>query len=158
MKLIGKISVRDVFGAKGQILEMVMKDKGDSHKLMRVVGIASGLQTGEGDNGPWTGLKGQFRATNLLTGEEFSSGKCFLPNVAQDMVVGAIMADGASAVEFAFDISVQFEESAATSYIYSAESLIQPKENDPLSMLLHGVQFSLKLEDKTDAVEKPHKK
>lgn len=157
MRLISKISVRDVFGGKGQILDLVMKDKDQSHALMRVVGIASGISTGEGDNGPWTGLKGQFRATNLVTGEEFSSGKCFLPNIAQDMIVGALMAETSNAVEFAFDVSAIFDETAATSYVYSAESLIPPTENDPLAMLYKGLQAQLPLKSAPDAQEKPAK-
>lgn len=139
MELIKKISVRDVFGGKAEILKVVMSDQEKKHPIMRVVGIASGMRTGESDNGPWTGLKGQFSATNLVTGQEFRSGQCFMPDVANDLVVGALMAEDSSAVEFGFIIYASYDETAATSYIYSAEPLVKPKENDPLAMLLLSV-------------------
>lgn len=154
-KLVGKISVRHVFGSKGEILSVVMQDKEVSHKLMRVVGIASDIKTGEGDNGPWTGLKGQFKATNLVTGEVFQSGQCFLPGVASDMVEGALKS-GASAVEFGFDISVVFDENSATSYVYYAEPLFDTAENDPVALLSARLEAEQKkLEAPKDVKKEP---
>jgi len=156
-KLIGKISVRHVVGTKGGILTAVMSDKEVSHKLMRVVGIASDIKSGEGDNGPWTGLKGQFKATNLVTGEMFQSGQCFLPSVASDMVEGALKA-GATAVEFGFDISAQFDEQSATSYVYHAEPLFEAAENDPVALLTARLDAQQKKLDAPKEAEKEHAK
>ncbi len=139
MKLISKISMRDVVGGKSVILETIMKDKTISHPVARVIGIASGLKTGEGDNGPWTGLTGQFKATNLLTGEVYQSGKCFMPDVAQDMIVGALMAGNTASVSFGFDVSVEYDEKSATSYVYTAASLMDSGPTDPISMLEQSI-------------------
>jgi len=152
-KLIGKISVRHVFGSKGNILSTVLGDKNISHKLMQVVGIASDIKTGEGDNGPWTGLKGQFKATNLVTGEVFQSGQCFLPSMANDMVEGALKG-GASAVEFGFDISAMFDESSSTSYVYQVEPLFETAENDPVALLTARLEAEQKKLEAPKEVEK----
>ncbi len=134
MKLVNKLSVKAIIGGKGNILETVMKDKENEHIVARIIGIASGIKTGEGDNGPWTGLTGQFKGVNVLTGEEFRSGILFMPSVAQDMVVGALMGD-TKAVEFGFDITAKYDEESATSYVYGAVPLFESSESDPLSML-----------------------
>lgn len=152
MKLITKLSVKAIIGGKGNILETVMKDKTVEHVVARIVGIASGLKTGEGDNGPWTGLTGQFKGTNLMTGEVYQSGILFMPNVAQDMVIGALMGE-TKAVEFGFDITAQYDESSATSYVYGAIPLFESSEADPLKALEARISTQA-LENKPETEEK----
>ena len=147
MKLINKLSVKAIIGGKGNILETVMKDKEAEHVVARILGIATGIKTGEGDNGPWTGLTGTFKGVNVTTGEEFQSGVLFMPNVAQDMVTGALMAD-TKAVEFGFEITAKYDETSATSYVYSARPLFESSESDPLKMLEARMTEPLKIENK----------
>ena len=76
MQLLRKISAATVIGGKETVLETVMKDKGKSHTLYRVIGIANDAKEGQGKVGfaDWKCLLGNFEATNLLTGEVFRSG------------------------------------------------------------------------------------
>lgn len=145
-KIINKLSVKAVFGGKGPILDKVMGDKTKAHPIVRFLGIATGMKTGEGDNGPWTGLTGQFKGINLDTGEEFRSGVLFMPNVAQDMVIGALMGD-TKAVEFGFEVTAQYDEASATSYAFGASPLFESAESDPLKMLESKIAAQA-LEDK----------
>jgi hypothetical protein len=134
MKLITKLSIKQIIGGKSSILDKVISDKEKEHVVARILGVATGMKTGEGDNGPWTGLTGQFKGINTDTGEEFQSGVLFMPNVAQDMVIGALMGES-KAVEFGFEISVKYDESSATSYVYSARPLFESSDSDPIKLL-----------------------
>lgn len=170
MQLLRKISARTVFGSRADIQAMVLADRSKSHPLFRVIGICNGQRHGStkdvgeengGDNakatvlgpkatvlGPkdkmrdWTALLGAFQATNLTTGEVFKSGVCFLPNYVTDAVTGQLGADVES-VKFAFDIYAHFDEQSATSYIFEAESLMEPAEDDPLKALAATVGGAL---------------
>lgn len=131
--LIKKVTVKTVFGDPKKYI----RDNGlkASVAIVRIVGIATRLVTGESDYGPWVKFKGNFKATNLLTGEEFRSGSCLMPEVASDLVEGAMCGEGVDGVNFAFDILLVPDDSSATGYVYQAEPLIDYTESDPLALL-----------------------
>lgn len=146
MALIKKLSVKTVVG---NVKKMVASDEiKEPTAIMRIFGVATRAQVGEGDNGPWVAFIGQFKAINLLDGTEYTSGKAFLPDVASDLLEGALAGDGAQGAEFGFDVLVVPDESSATGYIYQAESLIKPTEDDTLSRLEKTVTPPAALEDK----------
>lgn len=123
MKLLSKISVKTVCGNVKEL---------PNENLMRVIGIAKGTFTGTTNFGEYVGFKGQFKAINLATGEEFSSGKLFLPEIAQNLVEGAL--SETESVEFAFDLGKK-EADNAVGYEYTIQPLIEAKENNPLALL-----------------------
>ena len=134
--LIKKISINKVIGGKPKIAEIAkyFADHPEEKALYlaRFFGAANGTKTGISDFGEWSCLTGQFRAINVQTGETFDSGICFLPDVAQDLVLGAL--NGSNAVDFAFDIGVVLDDSSATGYVYIATPLVQ-EENNPISRM-----------------------
>ena len=66
----------------------------------------------------------------------FRTGQLFLPDVALDLVAPAVIASKKSeTVQFAFRIGVVKDSTSATGYVYVAEALIEPEENDPLALL-----------------------
>lgn len=139
MNILKKITVKSVVGnVKKLVIDGTLAENGGQMNVMRVFGNAVGLKTGESDNGPWTAARGQFKAI-ALTGEnegvEFVSSVCFMPDVAMDMVEAQMMADGVSSVEFAFDISIVADEDSATGYVYTANPLLAPEEDNPLDRL-----------------------
>jgi hypothetical protein len=159
MQLLRKISARTVYGSKGAVLEAVFKDKTKPHPLYRIVGICTGTRTGQSIEGEtdgaikrkpqpgdkmrdWTALLGNFEAVNALTGEVFRSGVCFLPNYVADLVAGQLTGD-VDNVRFAFDITAQYAEESATSYVYAATPLIAPKPDDPLAILTGSIPAML---------------
>lgn len=105
--------------------------------ILRVAGIASGTLTGSSTYGPWTALSGDFYAVNLETGEEFRSGKCFMPATALSLVEGAL-AGSPEGVEFAFDFGVKAAENAI-GYEYTTKSVVKAKESDAMGALLAKV-------------------
>lgn len=132
-----KISVSKVIGGKPKIAKIVEFFKENTTAavmpLCRMYGTATGTKEGVSDFGEWRALTGQFRGVNIADGETFDSGVCFLPDVAQDMVLGALNG-GAQAVDFAFDIGVVLDEESATGYVYRASPVIQ-EENNPIARL-----------------------
>lgn len=135
INLIKKLSVNKVIGGKPKIASIVKffqeNTTSPAMPLARFFGTANGTKHGVSDFGEWTCLTGQFRAVNLDTGETFDSGVCFLPDVAQDLIIGAL---GSGSVDFAFDIGVVLDDDSATGYVYTASPLLQ-EENDPISRL-----------------------
>ena len=102
---------------------------------MQVMGVATGIKTGESDKGPWTALLGSFQAINMETGDTYRSGVCFLPNIMLNLVTPRLLEKESKAVEFAFNIGVKADEKSATGYVYIAEPIFETAENDPLEML-----------------------
>lgn len=139
MQLLRKISTRTVFGGKGEVLELVMADKTKPHTLYRVGGEATAILVGHGQDEtmrPWIALLGRFRAVNVKTGEIFTSMKCFLPEfLSQGIGAGLGSEPGEKTVTFLFDITAQFDEASATSYVYGAAECLPPEEGDSLERL-----------------------
>jgi len=129
--ILKKVSIKTVFGdvkaalKKGQIA--------DGAQVMRVMGIASGIKTGETQFGTWNALLGQFRATNLVTGEQFNSGKCFLPESAMELIVPVVQAGNTA--EFAVDIGVKENDTLAIGYEYTVTPLIDQGGSDAMESL-----------------------
>jgi len=132
MSIIKKLSVKAVVGD----VKKLARDLEDGKTLMlaRFVGIAHGTQTGTTDNGDWTAFKGDFGSVNLLTGEEFSAGKLFLPEVAENLTIAAL--SNADTVELGFDIGIKGNTNSVTGYEYIATPLIKPTENNPVTALM----------------------
>ncbi len=127
--LIKKITVKTVCGS--------MKRPGENdpeHKLMMVVGVATGVKSGESNFGPWQALRGQFQATNMETGEIFRSGVCILPNIAQDLLLPQLFGEGVNGVEFGLEIGVR-PSSTPIGYEYTCNPVFQA-DNDPLAHVL----------------------
>ena len=128
MNVIKKISVKTCFGGKKEIFANIDSD------ILRVYGKARGTKSDVSQYGTWTAFIGSFRAVNLVTGEEFASSKIFLPNQAEEMLLGVL--GGNDVVDFGFDIGVSENETSATGYEFTVKPLLQPKEeDDPLAQM-----------------------
>lgn len=145
--LIKKISVKTVMKARPEI----PKEPGEVNYLMELLGIAGSIQNGETDKGPYVKFLGSFQAKNLKNGEVFRSGAAFMPDVAGNLVLGALNS-GATSVEFGFKIGVVKDDQSATGYVYVAEPMFKAAENDPLELLVKKAPAAL--EDKSKEVKK----
>ena len=143
-KLLKKLTVKEI-GAKPDLRAMIAaNDKGERYPVARVVGIARKTK-------PYIDPKdgkesilffGSFKGTNLQTGAEFMSGKAFFPGAIPDMLYGALGGE-TTEVQFGFDIYAEFNETAATKYVYQVESLIPLAENDSLRLLSDSISAPL---------------
>ena len=149
---VGKLSTKNILHNKRP---NVPEKDGEVNYLYDVVGVAGSVKAGQGDYGPWNKFIGSFQSTNHETGEVLRSGACFLPAVAENLVLGALSNVETTSVQFAFKIGVVKDDKAARGYIFVAEPILPPAENDPLEQLTKQV---LRLEHQQEATADTPKK
>ena len=121
-----------------------LKD-GETVWIADVVGIGRGVKTGMSNFGDWTAIMGNFVARPLVGenfGKQYRTGQLFLPDVANNLVIPVIEGNKGD-VQFAFKIGITQDDDAAPGYIYTAEYLMEPEENDPLEMLIKSAMPAL---------------
>lgn len=137
---IKKISVKTVVGS----MKSVLAAGADGGGLMRVIGRVTSVKSGESTYGKWTGLLGQFEATNLLSGEVFESSVCLLPDVILNKILVAL--EDVDTLDFAADIGFRRTDDArdgGSGYEYYATPLMDDA-SDPLEGLRRkAAQFEL---------------
>ena len=139
--LLKKISAKQVVGNVKKVVADSLKNDGDKMDLYNVIGIATGVKTGETDYGPWIAFTGQFEATNIETGEVFQSGKCHMPEPLDQMIHDVIVqkdTDGNPAVEsvqFAYTVGVKRRDDLQVGYEYTLREIVSADAADPLAAL-----------------------
>lgn len=123
--ILKKISTKTVCGdiAPSKILK-------EGTPLYRVYGIVRGIKTGQTQYGEFTGFRGDFRAQNVETKEAFAGAVCYLPPVAQDLVLGAFDMNTRQPLNFAFEIGIKENLKVPMKYEYTCEPLMKPQESD----------------------------
>lgn len=87
-EILRKISTKTILGnLKKAVMDGTTKLPCD---LFTIIGRASNLRVGEGDNGPWTALLGEFEAVRLSDGQAFLSSQCFIPGPAGELLVNQV--------------------------------------------------------------------
>jgi hypothetical protein len=118
--------------------------------IMRLTGMVIDIKRGQGDNGPWVALLGEFTAVSRKTGEIFQSAKAFIPGAINDLIAARMMQEGTRAVEFAVDVSIQWSK-GSLGYEYINHTLIKDDENASPSMrLMRLVQESAPIAELAD--------
>lgn len=134
-QLVKKITSRDVMGNLKEVIRESGKKNGEIVPLFTIIGQVMGHSAGESQYGPWTKIKGRFRATNKISGDIFNSAVAMVPDEITDPVLAALTLDGAQSVDMAFDVSAKIDDATAVGYIYVCEPLMAPSEDDPLERL-----------------------
>lgn len=123
-----KISAKDMGFTKPIIQALVIGAQEVDHFLFRAVGIASALKPYKIKDGDRAGeiafgLLGQFEGTNA-DGETKMGSVLYLPGYVNDMIVAALSMDDTAAVKIAFDVYARYDETSATSYVFTARDLL----------------------------------
>ena len=71
----------------------------------------------------------------MQTGETVGVARAILPGAIGEMLSNAIK-NGAEAVDFAVEIFIEYDESAATMYKFSTRSLIEPETPKPVQSIM----------------------
>lgn len=132
-KLSGKVLVGNV--------KTYVKDlqEGQSVELFQVVGIARKIKTGISNFGEWEALMGEFVAEALVgakAGQRYRTGQLFLPDVALNLVASELTSGNINGIQLGFKVGAMVDETSSTGYVYTAEFLMEPEENDPLESLI----------------------
>jgi hypothetical protein len=105
--------------------------------ICRIFGKADGIKVGEDASGNvWQALKGSFAAFNLQTGQEYRSGKLFLPTGIHETVEAGVLALGENKEGLTIDFALEIfavKASNPIGYSYQAVNLMPPTANDELS-------------------------
>lgn len=133
--IVKKLSVKSILGKKPKPPE-----EGKTEWLCQIVGVATGVKTGNSNFGDWTALTGSFQGSNMETGVITRSGVCFLPDVALNLITPGLMQKETKGIEFAFNIGIKFDDDSTTKYVYVVEPIFEASENDPLEMLTKKLQ------------------
>ncbi len=149
-KLLSKITFKSVIGAP-EMSAVKFHDESGTEKTamrcvereyMRLAGVVRGYEVKTSQYGDSVEFKGQFRAINMITGEESNAGKLFLPNIAESYVFNAFSAhshvEGFTGLEVAFDVGIKPAATPA-GYEYTVKPLIEQKEPDALDLLMSNL-------------------
>lgn len=133
-----KLSMKGLVGnVKAHVKEL---ENGQQIALASIAGIVRGTKSGESNFGPWVALTGDFMAQPAVgdkVGNRCRTGVLFLPDVAQDLVLPLVSGLGkGDGIEIAFEIGAEADETSNTGYVYTAQFLTEPEENDPLEALI----------------------
>lgn len=121
-----------------KLQKMYEKDKKSARiDVLDIFGIAKKAKPGSTAFGDYLRFAGQFKATNLLTKEQFTAGAVILPRFLEEQLFAVMSVDAVNDVQFAFRISVEYDADTrnARHYQYKAQPLLKPAENDALSLL-----------------------
>lgn len=114
--------------------------------LCRIFGKADGIKTGESQDGRvWSALTGSFAAINLQSGEEYRSGKLFLPSGIHETVENAVRALGENKEGLSITFGLEIRSVTASNpigYSYQAANLVATTATDELSELRKAIEAS----------------
>ena len=159
MKTVRKVTVKSVVGNLKKLIKA--GDISGNQAIMRIMGSVSSLRSVQTTYGDSTGFKGQFEATNLLTGELFSGMEAFLPGIIEDKLVAEFQGreDQEAPLVFACDVFVQVSEGDDdgdyAGYEYSAAPLTEARAADPFAALRGDLPPLPALPNQADAFEEP---
>ncbi len=134
MQILNKITVKAVCGELKNLFTLEEKQAGKDRDIMKVIGNVKNREEIKGQYGTSWKLKGEFKAVNIQTGEEFFSGACFLPGLAEELVIGQMDDIGDNSIQFAFIIGIKPAENKV-GYEYIVKPLIKPAENNALTLI-----------------------
>lgn len=142
MEILKKLTVKGVNGNKvldaSTLFDAKAKD-GDKVPVATMYGIARDALPKETDKGPYYLFKGDFAGVNTLTGEEYRSGQCILPEIAEAIVAGGLADESVTSLQFAFEVGVKKDSSAIRGYAYYVVPLVEQNDSDPLAALAKQV-------------------
>lgn len=118
-------------------------------QLYSIIGVATGLKSGESNYGAWTALVGRFEAERTADGSMFAAPMVLLPEVAAEPIVQAVRASQGQGIEFALVVTVE-PTLSAPGYVYDIATVVPQRRND----MLAGLRASLRAyHDAADPVE-----
>lgn len=110
-------------------------------QLYTIIGVCTGIKTGESQYGGWVGFTGSFEAVRISDGIRFNAPVAFIPEPASGMTLAALteaqnrnQGPGTVSVRFAFIVGAKPSDKAA-GFEYYVEPVMQASENDALSDL-----------------------
>lgn len=128
-----KLTLAGVVGKQEKWYDKMVTDK--SVRLAVFYGVARSFKPGSTAIGPYVSFLGDFRAVNIATGEESASAKMILPGIAEELLAGAVSADGTKEVRFAFEIGAKYVPERNIKVEYTLTPLTKMQDEDAIGEL-----------------------
>jgi hypothetical protein len=136
MKLKSRLSIGDVYGkvaTKENLLKMI---GGEELDIATIIGVATRIVAKEdGKFGVSYKIMGDFKMTNLKTGEMHRGSTLYLPSVGNSVIAAQLADESVTSCQFAFKITARYDETSPVQYVYDFEPLIAAAKNDPIALL-----------------------
>lgn len=132
MEILRKITVRDLAGKVD--IKKLLEAPDETLVLGKIFGVVNKAKPDSSALGEFLRFYGSIRGVTV-DGEIKQSGSLILPGVAQDFLYGALQLENVESVQFGFEISVKYDESAIAKYVYKVTPLIDSKPDDPMERL-----------------------
>lgn len=135
---------------KESIVEKVLADKKKPIALFHIVGSATQAIVKESksyEDKESIEFRGSFLAIDAVTGEQFKSGKLYLPSVVEAEFAAAVQSAGL--IEIAVSVVAEYAEKAATLYTYNIKSYGK-EDNSAFDKLLTLIPGAAKLVGATE--------
>lgn len=146
-KYIKKATLGDIGLKKSVLQELVMANKTGELNIAVFAGRANRAAIEESSFGERTQeyvkFFGDFEAQNLVSGEKYKAGSLILPEIAQGPL--ALSIAEADFAEFSLIITVRYDETVATSYIFGMKTFGENKPSliDQLLGSIPDEEFTL---------------
>ncbi len=151
--LLKKIVAKNLVAGRIKDIAKAIENDLEKTQLYKLVGQATGYETGEGNFGPWIAFKGNFEAYDKDL-NVYKSNKAFVQEPLQSMIKEVLDGD-AEMCEFGLTVAVRRRDDLEVGYEYEISPMIEVAESDSLTHLR-----TLALEDNSpaDELKKPPKK
>lgn len=117
-----------------------LKDTPPVLPLVKIIGYINGAKPGMSDNGEFIKFLGNFRGTNLATGEQLDGPVMIVPNYLADSLYAAVQdTNRVGPIQIALEFGARYDESAVAKYVFVCHDLLPRGEADPLSLLENAV-------------------
>lgn len=153
MQTIKVISIKSVFGKPQREKIDSKKDRlfsldYGSKDIIQIIGVASGVFNKSTAIGDFIGLRGQFQATNLETGEVYRSPKCLIDNETTDQVVERLSMLDNVAVEFGYVVGMMANK-VKPGYLFPTRTILEAHKNDPIAAIEAKIKGGAKVKTKS---------
>jgi len=143
VSFLKKLTVREAGLSMAELEKVAVAAAGQEVPVLRIVGFLTGATVAQSSYGPYTSFEGEIAGTNILSGQEYRSGKLILPSVAEAPLLSIVnnREDDTMRVRFAVDVTVTENKSlkGGTKFKYGVRPLIEPSQDDELSKMMKSL-------------------
>jgi len=131
-----RLTIKSIYGP----LKGIDLSEGEK-KLFKIAGVATYVERGDGEFGPWVGLRGTFAAINAETGEITESTRAIVPGAEMmcEMYEAQQREDASATLRFSGEVFAVPKEKDPTKYDIVYRPIIAADASNPALALLDEV-------------------
>lgn len=129
-----KITMKEVMGEDIRKYWRSLPVTTQTVEVVKVGGLVAKYEPKSTQYGESIRLQGDFRATNMQSGKQYASNRCYLPDICTDTIVALLSQrdNPSEAVKFGVVVSLNRDDKSTTGYVYGFRPLIEPKKSNAM--------------------------